>query len=158
MLRGALLAGTLFLHTLGGAASVDHAVVARPIASATAEVHRATDQLTFAEPVAMREIAAPLMQVLAADPPPPVDVSPSSDGMPGAQLIQKLLGWLSQLALWGSLASILAGAAVYGLAQNSGNYNGAFRGKQLAVAGAVGAILAGLAPTAINLLFKAAGA
>jgi len=63
---------------------------------------------------------------------------------------------LSQVALWGSLASILAGAAVYGLAQNAGNYNGAYRGKQMAAAGAVGAILAGLAPTVVNLLFSAA--
>ena len=86
-----------------------------------------------------------------------VSVTPSADGMPGAQLIQQMLGWLSQLALWGSLASILGGAAVYGVAQNSGNYNGAFRGKQLAIAGAVGAVLAGIAPTAINMLFRAAG-
>ena len=95
-----------------------------------------------------------------ADPAPPapvVNVSPSSDGMPGAALIERLLAWLSQLALWGSLASILAGATVYGLAQNSANYNGAYRGKQLAVAGAIGAALAGLAPTAITMLFRAAG-
>jgi len=90
-------------------------------------------------------------------PPPVVNVTPSSDGMPGAELVQKLLSWLSQLALWGSLASILAGATVYGLAQNSANYNGAYRGKQLAVAGAIGAALAGLAPTAITMLFRAAG-
>ena len=86
-----------------------------------------------------------------------VDVSPSTDGMPGADLIRRLLSWLSQLALWGSFASILAGATVYGIAQNSNSYNGAFRGKQLAVAGAVGALLAGLAPTAITMLFRAAG-
>ena len=86
-----------------------------------------------------------------------VDVTPTSVGMPGAELAQQMLGWLSQVALWGSLASILAGAAVYGLAQNSGNFNGAYRGKQLAVAGAIGACLAGIAPTAINLLFQAAG-
>ncbi len=85
-----------------------------------------------------------------------VSVTPTSSGMPGAALMQQLLNWLSQVALWGSLASILAGAAVYGLAQNTGNYNGAFRGKQLAAAGAVGAILAGLAPTVVNLLFRAA--
>lgn len=97
------------------------------------------------------------MQVLAQQAPPVIDVTPSSDGMPGADLIQKLLSWLSQLALWGSLASILAGATVYGLAQNSANYNGAYRGKQLAVAGAIGAALAGLAPTAITMLFRAAG-
>lgn len=86
-----------------------------------------------------------------------VSVNPSSTGMPGAALVQTLLGWLDQLALWGALASILAGAAVYGISQNSGNFPAAFRGKQLAVAGVVGACLAGLAPTAVNLLFKAAG-
>lgn len=92
----------------------------------------------------------------AAQAPAPVEVSPDATGMPGAELIQQMLGWLSQVALWGSLASILIGAAIYGIAQNSGNYNGAFRGKQLAAAGAVGACLAGLAPTAVNLLFEAA--
>ncbi len=86
-----------------------------------------------------------------------VDVTPTTTGMPGADLMQQMLNWLSQVALWGSLASILAGAAVYGLSQNSGNYAGAYRGKQLAAAGAIGAVLAGLAPTVVNLLFKAAG-
>jgi hypothetical protein len=76
--------------------------------------------------------------------------------MPGAGLVQQMLNWLDQVALWGSLASILVGAAVYGLAQQSGNYAGGFRGKQLALAGAVGACLAGVAPTAINLFFQAA--
>ena len=85
-----------------------------------------------------------------------VSVTPTSAGMPGAALMQQLLNWLSQVALWGSLASILGGAAIYGLSQNTGNYNGAYRGKQLASAGAVGAILAGLAPTVVNLLFRAA--
>jgi hypothetical protein len=85
-----------------------------------------------------------------------VTVSPSSVGMPGGALMQQLLNWLGQLALWGSLASILVGAAVYGLSQHSGNYSGAFRGKQLALAGMVGACLAGLAPVMVNLLFEAA--
>lgn len=85
-----------------------------------------------------------------------VTVTPSTTGMPGAALLQQILGWLSQVALWGSLASILAGAAVYGLAQNTGSYSNAFRGKQLALAGAIGAVLAGLAPTAVNMLFNAA--
>jgi hypothetical protein len=77
--------------------------------------------------------------------------------MPGGQLIQQMLNWLSQVALWGSLASILVGAAVYGLSQNNGGYANAYRGKQLAIAGVAGACLAGIAPTAINLLFRAAG-
>ena len=86
-----------------------------------------------------------------------VSVSPTSAGMPGGQLIQQMLNWLSQVALWGSLASVLVGAAVYGLSQNTGGYANAYRGKQLAIAGVAGACLAGVAPTAINLLVRAAG-
>jgi hypothetical protein len=87
-----------------------------------------------------------------------VNVAPTTEGMPGAALIQQMLNWLAQLALWGSLGSVLAGAAIYGLAQHSGNYAGGYRGKQLAFAGVIGACLAGLAPTIINMLFRAASA
>lgn len=85
-----------------------------------------------------------------------VAVDPSSDGMPGAALIQKLLNWAQMLALWGSLGAILIGAATYGLAREGGSYGGASRGKALAMGGIVGAILAGVAPTAVNMLFEAA--
>jgi hypothetical protein len=85
-----------------------------------------------------------------------VKVDPSTDGMPGAGLIQQLLNWAQMLALWGSLAALLVGAAMYGLAREGGSYGGASRGKTLALAGLVGAILAGVAPTAVNMLFKAA--
>ena len=85
-----------------------------------------------------------------------VDVAPTTDGLPGADLVQTMLNWLTQIALWGSLASILCGAAIYGLSQQTGNYSGGYLGKRLALAGAIGACLAGIAPTVINLLFKAA--
>ena len=102
------------------------------------------------------ELAAAAPTTPAAPAQTPVEVSPDATGMPGAELLQQALGWLSQLALWGSLASILIGAAVYGISQNGANYNQAFRGKQLAAAGAIGAVLTGLAPTAVNMLFGAA--
>jgi hypothetical protein len=73
-----------------------------------------------------------------------VTSTPSSSGLPGAHLIQEMINWLAQIALWGSLASILLGAAIYGLSQQSGNYAGGYRGKQLALAGVVGACLAGV--------------
>ncbi len=85
-----------------------------------------------------------------------VDVTPTTDGLPGADLVQTMLNWLTQIALWGSLASILCGAAIYGLSQQTGNYSCGYLGKRLALAGAIGACLAGIAPTVINLLFKAA--
>lgn len=87
-----------------------------------------------------------------------VDVEPDAAGMPGADLIQQLLNWSQMLALWGSLGALLVGAAMYGLAREAGGYQQASRGKTLAMGGAVGAILAGLAPTAVNLLFSAANA
>ena len=118
-------------------------------------VRRSLALVVLAAPVPFAESAAGATTSATAGP-PPVEVSPDAAGMPGADFLQQTLGWLSQLALWGSLASILIGAAVYGLSQNSGNYNGAFRGKQLAGAGAIGACLAGLAPTAVNMLFGAA--
>ena len=85
-----------------------------------------------------------------------VDVTPTTDGLPGADLVQTMLNWLTQIALWGSLASMLCGAAIYGLSQQTGNYSGGYLGKKLALAGAIGACLAGIAPTVINMLFKAA--
>lgn len=85
-----------------------------------------------------------------------VDVQPNSSGMPGAALIQTLLNWSQMLALWGSLGALLIGAAMYGLARETGGYQNATRGKSLAMGGAIGAILAGIAPTAVNLLFRAA--
>lgn len=85
-----------------------------------------------------------------------VDVTPEAEGMPGAALIQRLLNWAQMAALWGSVAAILVGAATYGLAREGGSYGGASRGKSLAMGGVVGAILAGVAPTAVNLLFDAA--
>ena len=85
-----------------------------------------------------------------------VDADPSSAGMPGGELIQQLLDWAMMVALWGSLGAILVGAAMYGLAREGNSYQGAHRGKTLALGGAVGAILAGLGPTAVNLLFDAA--
>lgn len=86
-----------------------------------------------------------------------VSVTPTSGGMPGGALAQKLLNWTSQVALWGSLTSLLVGAMVWGLSQHMGNGMHAGRGRTFAMAGAVGALLAGLAPTIINTLFGAAG-
>ena len=85
-----------------------------------------------------------------------VEVSPSADGMPGAALAGRLLSWLAQGALWGSLGSLLIGSAVWGLSQHAGNGYVAGRGRTFALAGAVGALVAGLAPAVVNTLFNSA--
>lgn len=45
-----------------------------------------------------------------------VHVTPSAEGMPGAEMIETLLNWAQMVALWGSLGALFAGAAMYGLA------------------------------------------
>ena len=85
-----------------------------------------------------------------------VEMTPAADGMPGGALAQRLLNWGGQIALWGSLGSILVGAAIYGLSREAGNYGAASKGRTLALGGVVGAILTGLAATIVNLLFGAA--
>ncbi len=85
----------------------------------------------------------------------PVTVTPSSAGMPLTQTISKLLGWLAQTALWGSLASILVGAAVWGLSKWAGNYSGSHKGMMLVLGGCIGAVLTGVAPTLVNMFYEA---
>ena len=85
-----------------------------------------------------------------------VSVDPSTDGMPGADLIQQLLTFVLKPASLTPVGALLIGAAMYGLAREGGSYGGASRGKALAMGGVVGAILAGVAPTAVNMLFEAA--
>ena len=84
-----------------------------------------------------------------------VDANPTSNGLPGAGFLQRLIDWTAQIGLWGSLGSILIGAAMFGLAQQSGNYAGASRGKHIVLGGAIGAAITGLAPAIVNLLFNA---
>ncbi|MGH8983857.1 MAG: hypothetical protein ACRDY6_08280 [Acidimicrobiia bacterium] len=96
-------------------------------------------------------VVHPVASVLAQ-----VDVSPSTDGLPGADLFQRILNWLGQIALWGSLGSLLAGAGTMWAGNQTANFNWSSKGKTLAVAGLIGACVAGVAPTAVNLLFDAA--
>ncbi len=85
-----------------------------------------------------------------------IDVNPTSAEMPGAVFVLKLLNWLAQGALWASAASLLIGAAGYGIFRETGSGYNASRGRNLAIGGAVGAVLAALADTIINGLYKAA--
>lgn len=84
-----------------------------------------------------------------------VNASPSANGLPGAGFVQRLIDWTAQVGLWGSLAAMLIGAAMFGMSQQVGNYLGASRGKHLVLGGAVGAAVTGLAPSVINLVFNA---
>ena len=82
-------------------------------------------------------------------------VSPTTVGMPGDGLWQKVLGWMMQWGLWLSLAAIVLGAGGWWISASTGSYGGASRGKQFVLGGAVGALVIGLAPTMVDLLFNA---
>ena len=84
-----------------------------------------------------------------------VVVDPSTEGMPGAQLWQQVLGWLMQWGLWLSVAAIFLGAGGWWISASTGSYGGASRGKQFVLGGALGALVIGLGPSLVNLLFNA---
>ena len=81
-----------------------------------------------------------------------IDVTPSNEGLPGADFWQQVLGWLAWGGLAGSLASLLIGGAVWGVGHASRHSMGASRGKAFALGGMAGAILVGLAATIVNTL------
>ncbi len=83
------------------------------------------------------------------------DISPSTDGMPGAELWTQILGWLAWAGLAGSLASLFIGGAVWGLSHAAGNSMQSSRGRAFALGGAAGSIVVGLAPTIVNELSAA---
>ena len=85
-----------------------------------------------------------------------VTVTPSTAGMPGANFLQQLLGWVAQISLWGCLLSILGGGAYWGLSQHAGNSYGASKGKMLVLGGAIGAAVCGGAAIIVNTLYGAA--
>ncbi len=84
----------------------------------------------------------------------PLDgVSPSSDGLPGAGLFTQILSWGFWLALGVCGLAILYGAATWrGMNGNTGR---GVEGKMYVAAGAIGAMVIGLAPTIVRVLFDA---
>jgi len=107
--------------------------------------------ITAAAHAASAHVAA-ARHLLADD----VHVNPTSLGAPGAAFIQTAINWLWLSALWASLVTLLVGGATYGFSIYAGNSYRAARSRSVALAGAVGAVVTGLGPTAINLLFRAA--
>lgn len=81
------------------------------------------------------------------------DVSPSSEGLPGAGLFTQILSWGFWIALGVCGLVILYGAATWrGMNGNSGR---GVEGKMYVAAGAIGAMIIGLAPTIVSVLFDA---
>ena len=85
-----------------------------------------------------------------------VSVTPSAQGMPGGALIGTLLGWLAQLCLYGGVAAMFLGGLSAALSHRSGYAAGGSRGREIVLGGVVAAVLGGLGPTIVNVLYTAA--
>lgn len=105
---------------------------------------------------AMIGVLASIVVLVSASPAAAqVEVQPTADGLPGAGVLQSVVNWGGQIALIFSLGALLAGGALYGWSYFQGRTQGAHRGQQLAMGGAVGALLTGVAPFVVNALFNA---
>jgi hypothetical protein len=79
---------------------------------------------------------------------------PSSAGLPGAKLVQDILGWGQWLGMAACALVIIYGAATWhGFAGASAGRSVA--GKTFVMAGGVGLLLIGLLPTIVHMLFSA---
>jgi len=81
------------------------------------------------------------------------DPAPSNAGLPGAALAAQLLGWGKWVGLAVCAVVIIYGAATWrGMSGNSGR---GVEGKMYVGAGLIGALIIGLAVTAVNTLYGA---
>lgn len=86
-----------------------------------------------------------------------ITVTPSAEGLPGGEFVGTMLGWLAQVTLWGSVASMLLGGAIWGASQWYGGGQQVATGRRLAGGGFIGAALAALAAPIVNAVFTGAG-
>src|SRR3954466_5339777 len=97
MVRRLAVIGAIFVAGLVGAG---------PALAESTSISRTSAAVAAARNAPVAVIADPAGPTTTIAPAPVVDVTPTSEGMPGANLVKQLLSWLAQLALWGSLASI----------------------------------------------------
>jgi hypothetical protein len=102
--------------------------------------------------VSLGHRASPHLSYLADD----VTMTPSGSGIPGGTLLQQAINWLGQYGLWACLGAVLIGGAIYGISTYAGNGYQGSKGRTVALAGAAGAVIIGLGPSFVNLLFHAA--
>lgn len=101
-----------------------------------------------------------ITRLLVQAPPPAgggeVTMTPSNTDLMGGDLWQRLIDWLGWGGLMASLGAVLVGGGSWGWGQWQGHTMMASRGKVFALGGVAGAIVVGLAPTAINTMYRLA--
>ena len=102
---------------------------------------------------AVSVFAVPPSSAVPADD-PVSGAAPSSAGMPGVALVKSILGWGMWLGLAACALVIVYGAATWA-GFGSASSGRAVHGKTYVMAGLIGALVIGLVPTAVSMLFQA---
>lgn len=86
-----------------------------------------------------------------------IEVTPSSDGLPGGELFQKIVDWSSQVGIWLVIMAFVVGAGMWALGTISSNPQTSARGQKAIGIAVIGAILLGGASAILNLVYDAGG-
>jgi hypothetical protein len=92
------------------------------------------------------------------DPPfavPDVQLKPKPDGLPGSEVLQRLVDGLAFWGLLASLAALVTGAAIWAWASHAQNHQYTANGRRAALVSALAALLIGAAPALINFFAEA---
>lgn len=87
-----------------------------------------------------------------------LELSPTSSGMPGAELFQKLLNWLMQWGIWLAAGAFVIGAGMWAVGALSATPQMAARGQKAIAVSIVAAMLLGAAKALFTLFYQAGGA
>lgn len=86
-----------------------------------------------------------------------IEINPSSDGLPGGELFQKIVDWGGQVGIWLVVLAFVIGAGMWAAGGLSGSPQTAARGQKAIGVAIVGAILLGGAKAILNLVYQAGG-
>lgn len=84
-----------------------------------------------------------------------VKLNPKPGGLPGSEVLQKMVDGLGFWALLAALAALIVGAAVWAWASQSNNHHHAANGRRATGVAALAALIIGAAPALINFFAEA---
>lgn len=87
-----------------------------------------------------------------------IEVTPSSDGLPGGELFQRIVNWAGQIGIWLVIMAFVIGAGMWALGTISSNPQTSARGQKAIGVAVLGAILLGGAAAILNIVYDAGGA